>query len=132
MAVTTTSNKAKKRIVPVAIININATFNNTIVSITDQQGDVISWASAGNVGFKGSRKSTPYAGQMAAEKALEEAMKYGVKTISVRIKGPGAARESAVRAVSASVGRHQLAVISIKDVTPIPHNGCRKPKRRRV
>lgn len=127
-----TSNKTKKRVVPVAVININATFNNTIVSITDQQGDVISWASAGNVGFKGSRKSTPYAGQMAAEKALEDAMKYGVKTISVRIKGPGAARESAVRAVSAIVSRHQLAVISIRDVTPVPHNGCRKPKRRRV
>ena len=128
-----TSNKTKKRVVPVAIVNINARFNNTIVSITDLQGDVISWASSGNVGFKGSRKSTPYAGQMAAEKALEQAMtKYGVKTISVRIKGPGAARESAVRAVSASVNRHQLAVISIKDVTPIPHNGCRKPKRRRV
>lgn len=127
-----TSNKTKKRVVPVAIVSINATFNNTIVSITDQQGDVISWASAGNVGFKGSRKSTPYAGQMAAEKALEEAMKYGVKTISVRIKGPGAARESAVRAVSASVNRHQLAVISIRDVTPVAHNGCRQPKRRRV
>lgn len=127
-----TSNKTKKRVVPVAIISINATFNNTIVSVTDQQGDVISWASAGNVGFKGSRKSTPYAGQMAAEKALEEAMKHGIKTVSVRIKGPGAARESAVRAVSASVNRHQLAVTSIKDVTPVPHNGCRKPKRRRV
>ncbi|MCE2992222.1 MAG: ribosomal protein [Candidatus Midichloriaceae bacterium] len=132
MAVTSSNNKIKKRVVPVAIVSINASFNNTIVSVTDQQGDVISWASAGNVGFKGSRKSTPYAGQMAAEKAFEEAIKYGVKTVSIRIKGPGAARESAVRAVSALVNKHQLAVISIKDVTPVPHNGCRRPKRRRV
>lgn len=128
-----TVNKSKKRIVPIAIVSINATFNNTIISVTDQQGDVITWASAGNVGFKGSRKSTPYAGQVAAEKALEEAIaKFGIKTISIRVKGPGAAREPAMRALSASVTRHQLAVISIKDVTPVPHNGCRKPKRRRV
>ncbi len=132
MAVTTTSNKIKKRIVPVGIVHINASFNNTIVSITDQQGDVISWASTGNVGFKGSRKSTPYAGQMAAQKAMENAMKYGLKTISVRIKGPGAARESAVRAISACVNQYQLAVTSVKDITPVPHNGCRRPKRRRV
>ncbi len=126
------SSKSKKRVIPVVTVHINATFNNTIVSVADQQGDVISWASAGNVGFKGSRKSTPYAGQLAAEKALEEAMKYGIKTINVFIKGPGSSRESAVRAVGSIVNRYQLAVISIRDVTPIPHNGCRKPKRRRV
>lgn len=129
----TTSNKSKKRMVAVAIVNIYATFNNTIVTVTDQQGDVITWATAGNLGFKGSRKSTPYAGQVTAEKALEDAIsKYGVKTLSIRVKGPGASRESSVRAIGALVARHQLAVIYIKDVTPIPHNGCRKPKRRRV
>ncbi len=133
MANPVSSSKSRKKHVPVAVVNVNATFNNTLITVADTQGDTISWASAGQVGFKGSRKSTPYAGQMAAEKALEEAItKYGVKTISVKVKGPGAARESAVRAISASVNRHHLAVISIKDVTPVPHNGCRKRKKRRV
>ena len=128
-----TTSKSKKRIVPIGIVSINATFNNTIVSVTDQQGDVIAWASAGNVGFKGSRKSTPHAGQVAAEKALEAAISgFGLKTISIRIKGPGAAREPAMRALSGVAQRHQLAVTLIRDVTPVPHNGCRKPKRRRV
>lgn len=125
--------KSKKKLVTVGVVNILATFNNTIVTITDAHGDKLTESSAGANGFKGSRKSTPFAGQMAAEKALAEAInKYGIKTISVKVKGPGAARESAVRAVHKLVGEHQLAVTSIKDVTPVPHNGCRPPKRRRV
>ena len=108
--------------------HIKSTFNNTIVSITDPSGAVISWASAGQVGFKGSRKSTPFAAQVAAERAGRAAQECGVKNIEVRIKGPGPGRESAVRALNA-IG---LKIGSIADVTPIPHNGCRPPKRRRV
>ena len=108
--------------------HIKSTFNNTIVSITDPQGNVISWASAGHVGFKGSRKSTPFAAQMAAERAGRAAQECGVKNIEVRIKGPGPGRESAVRALN-SLG---LKIGSIADVTPVPHNGCRAPKKRRV
>ena len=108
--------------------HINATFNNTIITITDTQGNAISWASAGELGFKGSRKSTPFAAQSAAETAAKIAMDHGMKTIEVFVKGPGAGRESAIRALAA-VG---LEVTMIKDVTPIPHNGCRPPKRRRV
>ena len=108
--------------------HIKTSFNNTIVSITDPQGNVISWASAGHVGFKGSRKSTPFAAQVAAERAGRAAQECGVKNIEVRIKGPGPGRESAVRALNA-IG---LKIGSIADVTPIPHNGCRPPKRRRV
>lgn len=132
MAVSASSAKIKRRQVPVAVVHINATFNNTIVSVADAQGDVLSWASAGNVGFKGSRKSTPYAGQLAAEKAMNEALKFGIKTVSIQVKGAGSSRESAVKAVGNIVAQHQLAVISIKDVTPVPHNGCRRPKKRRV
>ena len=108
--------------------HIRATFNNTIVTITDVAGNAVSWASAGELGFKGSRKSTPYAAQMAAETAAKAAIDHGMKTVEVYVKGPGSGRESAIRAL-ASAG---LSVEMIKDVTPIPHNGCRPPKRRRV
>ncbi len=108
--------------------HINATFNNTIITITDVQGNAISWASAGELGFKGSRKSTPFAAQSAAETAAKAAMEHGMKTVEVYVKGPGSGRESAIRALAA-VG---LDITMIKDVTPIPHNGCRPPKRRRV
>ncbi len=108
--------------------HIRATFNNTIVTITDVAGNAVSWASAGELGFKGSRKATPYAAQMASETAAKAAMDHGMKTVEVYVKGPGAGRESAIRALQ-STG---LDISLIKDVTPIPHNGCRPPKRRRV
>lgn len=108
--------------------HIQSSFNNTIVTITDTQGNAVSWASAGGLGFRGSRKSTPYAAQMAAETAAKAAMEHGMKTIEVYVKGPGAGREAAIRALQAA----GLEVNMIKDVTPIPHNGCRPPKRRRV
>jgi small subunit ribosomal protein S11 len=110
------------------VAHIKSSFNNTIISITDQRGDVIAWASAGNVGFKGSRKSTPYAAQMAAEDAGKKAQEHGVKTLEVEVQGPGSGRESALRALAA-VG---FNITSIRDVTPLAHNGCRPPKRRRV
>ena len=108
--------------------HICSTFNNTIVTITDLAGNAVSWASAGELGYKGSRKSTPFAAQMAAEAAAKAAMEHGMKTVEVYVKGPGQGRESAIRALSTA----GLAVTMIKDVTPIPHNGCRPPKRRRV
>ena len=117
-----------RRNVTLAIVNIKATFNNTVVTITDTKGDVLCWASAGTSGFKGSRKSTPFAGQCAAQQAAEKAAKFGVKEVEVRVKGPGSGRESAITALQ-SVG---MAVKSIEDVTPLPHNGCRPPKKRRV
>lgn len=107
---------------------IQATFNNTIVTITDAAGNVVAWASAGSVGFKGSRKSTPFAAQMAADNAAQKAMGYGMKEVRVFVKGPGAGREAAIRSLQAA----GLEIVAIKDVTPIPHNGCRPPKRRRV
>ena len=107
---------------------IQATFNNTIVTITDPAGGVVTWASAGNLGFKGSRKGTPYAAQMAAESAAKKAIDVGMKQVDVYVKGPGAGRESAIRALQAA----GLDINLIKDVTPVPHNGCRPPKRRRV
>lgn len=110
------------------VAHIKSTFNNTVVTITDMKGNAISWASAGVVGFKGSRKSTPFAAQMAAEKAAREAMEHGMKEVEVTVKGPGAGREAAIRSLQAA----GLEVSVIKDVTPIPHNGCRPPKRRRV
>ncbi len=110
------------------VAHVNATFNNTMITITDIQGNTISWASAGMLGFKGSRKSTPYAAQMAAEDAGKKARDHGMKTLEVEVKGPGSGRESALRALQ-TVG---FNVTSIRDVTPIPHNGCRPPKRRRV
>lgn len=109
-------------------VHISATFNNTLVTITDEIGNVISWSSAGTVGFKGSRKSTPYAAQIASEDAARKAAEHGLKNVAVFVKGPGSGRETALRALQA-VG---FTVTSIKDVTPIPHNGCRPPKRRRV
>lgn len=109
-------------------VHIQSTFNNTIVTITDTQGNAISWASAGGLGFRGSRKSTPFAAQTAAETAAKAAMEHGLKSVEVYVKGPGSGREAAIRALSAS----GLDVLSICDVTPVPHNGCRPPKRRRV
>jgi small subunit ribosomal protein S11 len=117
-----------RRSVPEGVAHVHATFNNTIVTITDQQGLVVAWSSAGAVGFKGSRKGTPFAAQMAAEAAARKVSEYGMRAVIVHVKGPGGGRESAVRALQAA----GLGVISIKDVTPIPHNGCRPPKRRRV
>jgi small subunit ribosomal protein S11 len=124
------ANKRRKirRNVTSAIAFIKATFNNTQVTITDTKGDTICWASAGTCGFKGSRKSTPFAGQMAAQQAAEKAAKYGVKEIEVRVKGPGSGRESAITALQAA----GITVKQIEDTTPIPHNGCRPRKRRRV
>ena len=119
--------KAKKNISN-GVAHVNASFNNTMITITDAQGNTISWSSAGGMGFKGSRKSTPYAAQIAAEDAGKKAMEHGMKTLEVEVKGPGSGRESALRALQA-VG---LTITSIRDVTPIPHNGCRPPKRRRV
>jgi len=110
------------------IAHVNATFNNTMITITDVQGNTISWSTAGGMGFRGSRKSTPYAAQMAAEDAGKKAAEHGMKTLEVQVKGPGSGRESALRALQA-VG---FTITSIKDVTPIPHNGCRPRKRRRV
>ncbi len=122
----------RKRKVSKNVINgvahIRSTFNNTIVTISDTDGNVLSWASAGGLGFRGSRKSTPFAAQMAAEQATKAAMDHGLKYVEVYVKGPGAGREAAIRALQAA----GLEVNSIKDVTPIPHNGCRPPKRRRV
>lgn len=127
----TTKKVAKKRVrknVERGQAHIQSSFNNTIVTLTDAEGNALSWASAGGLGFRGSRKSTPYAAQMAAETAAKAAIPYGLKTIDVMVKGPGSGREAAIRALSAS----GLEVVSIKDVTPVPHNGCRPPKRRRV
>ncbi len=120
--------KKEKKNVPYGIAHVQSTFNNTIVTITDLSGNVVTWASAGTVGFKGSRKGTPYAAQMAATSAARKAMEYGMRTIDVYVKGPGAGREAALRALQAAGFKINL----IKDVTPIPHNGCRPPKRRRV
>ena len=122
-----TRKKEKKNVV-VGVAHVAATFNNTIITITDQQGNAISWSSSGMMGFKGSRKSTPYAAQVAAEDAGKKAVEHGMRTLEVEVSGPGSGRESALRALQA-IG---LTVTSIRDVTPIPHNGCRPPKRRRV
>jgi small subunit ribosomal protein S11 len=110
------------------IAHIKSSFNNTIITISDQQGNTLAWASAGNVGFKGSRKSTPFAAQLAAETAARRAMEHGVRRVDVVVKGPGSGRETAIR----SIQNTGIEVLGIKDVTPIPHNGCRPPKRRRV
>ncbi len=120
--------KKEKRVVPSGVAHIQATFNNTLVSITDLQGNLVCWSSSGSLGFKGSRKGTPFAAQQASMTAANIAREHGMKSIEVRVKGPGSGRESAIRAL-ASAG---LEVRAIKDVTPIPHNGCRPPKRRRV
>jgi small subunit ribosomal protein S11 len=120
--------KTKKKSVSSGIAFIDATFNNTTVTITDQRGDTLCWASGGTCGFKGSRKGTPFAGQMAAQQAAEKASKFGLKDLEVRVKGPGSGRESAITALQAA----GMNVKSIEDITPLPHNGCRPPKKRRV
>ena len=128
MVVKAIKKKKVKKNVPVGVAHVQTTFNNTIISISDVNGDVLCWATAGGKGFKGSRKSTPYAAQVAAEECAKKAVDMGVKTVTVLVNGPGAGRESAVRAIGSS----GLKIAMIKDVTPIPHNGCRPPKRRRV
>lgn len=125
---TKTRKRRARKQVEAGIAHIRSTFNNTIVTITDKQGNTVSWASAGGLGFKGSRKSTPFAAQTAAEAAGKAAMEHGMKSIEVAVKGPGAGREAAIRSLQAT----GLEVTAIRDVTPVPHNGCRPPKRRRV
>ena len=120
--------KKEKKNVPAAVAHVHATFNNTIVTISDPQGNMLSWSSAGRCGFKGSRKGTPFAAQMAAQACATAAREHGVRSVDVRVNGPGSGRESSIRALQAS----GLEIKSIKDVTPIPHNWCRPPKRRRV
>lgn len=127
-ATATRTRRRDRKNVETGVAHIRSTFNNTLVTITDTAGNVISWSSAGNVGFKGSRKSTPFAAQMAAEAAARTAQEHGMKTVEVTVKGPGAGREAAIRSLQAA----GLEVSGIQDVTPIPHNGCRPPKRRRV
>ena len=126
--VVTRVKRSERKNIAVGAAHIKSTFNNTIVTLTDLQGNALSWASAGELGFRGSRKSTPFAAQSAAETAAKAAMEHGLKTVEVYVKGPGAGREAAIRALQ-SAG---LEVTMIKDVTPVPHNGCRPPKRRRV
>jgi len=127
-AQTRTKKKKEKKNIPVGVAHIKATFNNTLVTITDPTGNVISWSSAGTQGFKGSRKGTPFAAQLAAQDAARKAMDHGMRNVDVFVKGPGAGREAALRALQAA----GLSVNLIRDVSPIPHNGCRPPKRRRV
>ncbi|HLR82203.1 MAG TPA: 30S ribosomal protein S11 [Paenalcaligenes sp.] len=131
MAKASSAARARKRVrknVTDGIAHVQATFNNTVITITDRQGNTLSWATSGGAGFKGSRKSTPFAAQMAAEMAGRAAMEYGIKNLEVRIKGPGPGRDSSIRALNA-LG---IRIVSLADVTPIPHNGCRPPKRRRI
>lgn len=131
MAKTRRPTRSRRRVrknVSSGIAHIHSTFNNTIVTITDKQGDTVSWSSAGALGFKGSRKSTPFAAQMASEAAAKAAVEQGMKTLEVTVKGPGAGREAAIRSLQAA----GLDITSIRDATPVPHNGCRPPKRRRV
>ena len=125
---TTLVRRKERKNITSGVAHVNASFNNTMITITDVQGNAISWASAGMMGFKGSRKSTPFAAQMAAEDAGKKAQEHGMKTLEVEVRGPGSGRESALRALQA-IG---FQITSIRDVTPIPHNGCRPPKRRRV
>jgi small subunit ribosomal protein S11 len=127
-AANTSQKKKAKRSVSVGIVYIHATFNNTTVTITDTKGDTLCWASAGTSGFKGSRKSTPFAGQCAAQQAADKAKKYGLREVEVKVKGPGSGRESAITSLEAA----GLKVKSIEDITPLPHNGCRPRKKRRV
>jgi small subunit ribosomal protein S11 len=122
-----TKKRAKKN-VPVGIVHIQSSFNNTIVTVTDQAGNTVSWATAGTRGFKGSRKGTPFAAQLATEDAVKKAMDHGMRSVSVVVKGPGAGRESALRALQ----KTGVKVVAFRDLTPIPHNGCRPPKKRRV
>lgn|SRR5690625_503670 len=128
MARTTSRKRRVRKNVESGVAHIRSTFNNTIVTITDKKGNTVSWSSAGSLGFKGSRKSTPFAAQMAAEAAAKQAVEHGMKTLEVTVKGPGAGREAAIRSLQAA----GLEVTAIVDATPVPHNGCRPPKRRRV
>ena len=131
MAKASSASRARKKIRKVVtdgIVHVQATFNNTIITITDRQGNTLSWATSGGSGFRGSRKSTPFAAQVAAESAGREALEYGIKNLDVRVKGPGPGRESSIRSLNA-LG---IKITSITDVTPLPHNGCRPPKRRRI
>ncbi len=128
MAKKVRTKKREKKSIPTGIVHIQSTFNNTIVTITDPGGNVIAWSSPGMHGFKGSRKSTPYAAQQTAEDAAKKAMEHGMRSVEVHVKGPGAGRESALRSLQAA----GFTILTIKDVTPVPHNGCRPPKRRRV
>lgn len=125
---TTRVRKRERKNITSGMVHVNSSFNNTMITITDAQGNTISWSSAGAMNFKGSRKSTPYAAQVAAEDAARKAMDHGLKTVEVNVRGPGSGRESALRALQAA----GLTITSIRDTTPIPHNGCRPPKRRRV
>ncbi|MEC7301661.1 MAG: 30S ribosomal protein S11 [Pseudomonadota bacterium] len=127
-AASTRVRRRERKNITSGVAHVNATFNNTMITITDAQGNAISWSSAGGMGFKGSRKSTPYAAQVAAESAAQKAQEHGMKTLEVNVKGPGSGRESALRALQAA----GFNITAIRDVTPIPHNGCRPPKRRRV
>ncbi|HKF64502.1 MAG TPA: 30S ribosomal protein S11 [Dongiaceae bacterium] len=127
-ATTARPRRRERKNITSGVAHVNASFNNTMITITDAQGNSIAWASSGSSGFKGSRKSTPYAAQIAADAAARKAMEHGVKTLEVEVKGPGSGRESALRALQAA----GFTITSIKDVTPIPHNGCRPPKRRRI
>ena len=127
-ATTARPRRRERKNITSGVAHVNASFNNTMITITDAQGNSIAWASSGSAGFKGSRKSTPYAAQIAADSAARKAMEHGVKTLEVEVKGPGSGRESALRALQAA----GFTITSIKDVTPIPHNGCRPPKRRRI
>lgn len=127
-ATATKAKKKVKKVVTEGVAHVHASFNNTIITITDRQGNALSWASSGGAGFKGSRKSTPFAAQVAAEKAGKLAQECGIKVVDVRVQGPGPGRDSSIRALNA-LG---IKIVSISDITPIPHNGCRPPKRRRV
>ena len=120
--------RRERKNITAGVAHVNASFNNTMITITDDQGNAVAWSSSGSQGFKGSRKSTPYAAQVAADAAAKKAMEHGVKTLEVQVRGPGSGRESALRALQAA----GFTITSIRDVTPIPHNGCRPPKRRRV
>lgn len=123
-----TVTKKDKRVIPLGVVHIQSTFNNTIVTISDIKGDTLSWASAGSTGFKGARKSTPFAAQTAAEKAALDAVNLGLKKVEIVVKGQGSGRETAIRSIQGA----GLEIVSIRDITPVPHNGCRPPKRRRV
>jgi small subunit ribosomal protein S11 len=124
-----TRKKVVKKYIARGIVHIAATFNNTMITVTDEMGNAIAWSSAGGLGFKGSKKSTPYAAQQAVEDAMSKAMEHGIKEVGIKVQGPGSGRETAVKSVGAIEG---IKVLFLKDVTPLPHNGCRPPKRRRV
>ena len=125
----TTRKKIVKKNIARGVVYISATYNNTVITVTDEMGNVISWSSAGSLGFKGSKKSTPYAAQQAVEDAMAKAMEHGIKEVGIKVQGPGSGRETAVKSVGAIEG---IRVMWFKDITPLPHNGCRPPKRRRV